>query len=60
VTESLVREVMSEEMDKLRAVLGPIRFDGGEFALARQLFEAMMTGTEFPEFLTTLAYDYLD
>ena len=60
VTESLVREVMSEEMDKLRAVLGPIRFDGGEFALARQLFDEMMTGSEFPEFLTTVAYDYLD
>ncbi len=60
VTESLVREVMSEEMDKLRAVLGPIRFDGGEFTLACRLFDEMMTGTEFPEFLTTVAYDYLD
>ena len=60
VTESLVREVLSEEIDKLRALLGPIRFEGGEFALARRLFDEMMTGTEFPEFLTLVAYDYLD
>ena len=60
VTESLVREVLSEEIDKLRALLGPIRFEGGEFALARRLFDEMMTGSEFPEFLTTVAYDHLD
>jgi malate synthase len=60
VTEGLVRQILAEEMDKLRAVLGPVRFDGGEFVLARQLLEEMMTGSEFPEFLTTVAYDYLD
>jgi malate synthase len=60
VTNALVRQVMTEELDKLRTRLGPTRFDGGEFALARQLFDEMMTGTEFPEFLTTVAYDYLD
>jgi malate synthase len=36
------------------------RFDGGAFALAARLFEQMMTGTEFPEFLTLVAYDYID
>lgn len=60
VTNPLVRQVMTEELEKLRTRLGPTRFDGGEFALARQLFDEMMTGTEFTEFLTTVAYDYLD
>jgi malate synthase len=60
VTDDLVWQVMTEEMDKLRTAMGPARFDGGKFTLARQLFDDMMTGPEFPEFLTAVAYDYLD
>jgi malate synthase len=36
------------------------RFSGGAFALAARLFEEMMTGAEFPEFLTLVAYEYID
>ena len=60
VTEDLVWQVLTEELDKLRTTLGPARFDRGKFTLARQLFDEMMTGADFPEFLTTVAYDYLD
>jgi malate synthase len=60
VTAELVRHTMAQELDRLREQLGPARFDSGKFALASELFERMMTGTEFPEFLTTLAYEYID
>ncbi len=32
----------------------------GKFDLAAKLFEEMMTAEEFPEFLTLIAYDYID
>src|SRR5574341_548376 len=60
VTAPLVRQVMTEELDKLRKSLGAERFDGGKFDLAARLFEQMMTGPEFPEFLTLIAYDHLE
>jgi malate synthase len=60
ITTDLVRRTMEEELGKLREQLGPARYDASKFDLASQLFERMMTGTEFPEFLTTVAYDYLE
>jgi malate synthase len=60
ITADLVRRTMADELGKLREQLGPARYDAGKFALASQLFDRMMTGTDFPEFLTIVAYDYLD
>ncbi len=60
VTAELVRHTMADELGTLREQLGPARFDSGKFDLASQLFDRMMTGTDFPEFLTTVAYDYID
>ena len=60
VTADFVRQTMHEELGQLRERLGPTRFDSGKFALASQLFDQMMTGAEFPEFLTTVAYEYLE
>jgi malate synthase len=57
VTAELVHGVMAD-------VLGNLR--GGRVELAAQLFDQMVTGmgrtgsTEFPEFLTTVAYDYVE
>ncbi len=60
VTADLVRHTMVDELGKLREQLGPARYDSGKFDLALKLFDQMMTGTDFPEFLTTVAYDYID
>ena len=60
ITVDLVRQTMADELGKLREQLGPARYDSGKFDLASRLFDRMMTGTDFPEFLTTVAYDYLD
>jgi malate synthase len=60
VTPELVRGTIAEELGKMRESLGPARFDAGKFDLASRLFDQMMTGSEFPEFLTLVAYDHLD
>jgi hypothetical protein len=51
VWDRLVEQIVAEEMDKKQ---------GGKFAEAAQLFAQLMTGTEFPEFLTLIAYDHLE
>jgi malate synthase len=60
ISADLVRHTMVEELGKLHEQLGPARYDAGQFALASKLFDGMMTGTDFPEFLTLVAYDYID
>jgi malate synthase len=60
VTPELVRATIAEELEKIRGLLGAARYDGGRFDLASRLFDQMMTGSEFAEFLTLVAYDHLD
>ena len=60
VTAELVRTTVAEEMEKLRAHPGAAKFDSGKFELAARLFEQITTGPEFPEFMTLIAYEYLD
>src|SRR5271157_995570 len=60
VTMELVRQATSEELEKLRTRLGAERFDSMGFKTAAQIYESMMTRADFPEFLTLVAYDYID
>lgn len=60
ITKELVRVTIAEVIEKLRERLGDDRFDSGKFALASRLFEEMMTRSDFPEFMTLLAYDFID
>jgi malate synthase len=52
VTAALVQGTIAEELEKVGA--------GGRFPLAAELFQRMTTEPECPEFLTKVAYDYLD
>jgi len=49
-TGELVREMIAEQVSKTGRARG----------LAGELLETLMTGPEFPEFLTVAAYNYLD
>ena len=60
VTMDLVREAISEELEKLQTRLGAERFGSMGFTSAAQIYESMMTRADFPEFLTLVAYDYID
>ena len=53
ITQAMVESIVAEETEKKN-------LQGGKFDLAAQLFTEMMTGTEFPEFLTLIAYDHLE
>jgi len=55
----LVERLMREELSRLRDQLGPARFDGGRFDKAAELFLRMTASPECPEFLTSVAYEFL-
>ncbi|OGQ06284.1 MAG: malate synthase A [Deltaproteobacteria bacterium RIFCSPLOWO2_12_FULL_44_12] len=52
VTKELVRQTIKEEMVKFKT--------NGKVALASELFDQMMTSDQFSDFLTLVAYDYLE
>ena len=51
VTQEMVRNVIAEQKDKLK---------GGRISDAADIFQRMMTSSDFAEFLTLEAYDYID
>jgi len=60
VTAELVRSMLPEEMEKIRSLYGDELFAAGKFQLAGEIFERLVTAKDFAEFLTLIAYDYLD
>jgi malate synthase len=59
LTTERFREIVNEELAKLRDALGKERYEGGRFAEACRIFDRMSTSPEFQEFLTLPAYDEL-
>jgi len=53
VTRNLVESIIAQEMNERH-------LKGGKFDLAAELFGQLMTGVEFPEFLTLVAYEHLE
>jgi malate synthase len=60
ISTGLVREMISEECDKIRQLVGKDQFDAGRYDLAARLFDELVTEDEFTDFLTLKAYDHLD
>ena len=59
-TKDQVREILDEEMEKIRADVGEETWQKGRPDDTREIFERVSLGDEFPDFLTLPAYDYLD
>jgi malate synthase len=59
ITKELVDATIREELVKLNEMLGEDRFRNGKFELAAQLYQQMMTSSQFDEFLTLKAYRYV-
>jgi malate synthase len=59
VSEPYVRLLMGQELDKLKKSLGEEVFLAGQFLLASEIFGKLLTSEQFPEFLTTVAYEHL-
>ncbi len=60
VTLDLYRQFLPEEMEKIKALVGPEAFARGRYEQARQLFDQLVTQDTFSEFLTLGAYAYLE
>jgi malate synthase len=59
ITVELFREVMDEELAKIREDIGAEAFAAGKFPLAREIFDQVTTSPTFVEFLTLPAYEHL-
>jgi malate synthase len=59
VTRELVREILPEELARVRALLGEQAWKAGRYEAAAQMFERLTTGDEYIEFLTLPGYEWL-
>ncbi|MCI0693682.1 malate synthase A [candidate division KSB1 bacterium] len=60
ITIELYRTLLSEEMEKIKSMVGEKRFEAGKYDLAKQLFEQLVADKNFAEFLTLRAYEHID
>jgi malate synthase len=60
VTMDMVRRAIAEELEDLRTQLGSTQYESMGFEKAAEIYEGMMTSVDFPEFLTSVAYNYID
>ena len=60
VTLPLVRQLIQEELERIRAERGQERFDNGHFPAATALFDDFVANETLEEFLTLKAYAQLD
>ncbi len=60
VTADLYRAWLPEELEKIKSMFGEARYRTGKFDLARQILDKLVLEKDFIQFLTLLAYDYLD
>jgi malate synthase len=60
VTPEMFRQVMGEELQRIKTAIGEARFAGGHYEKAAALFGEIVLSDELEEFLTLKAYDHLD
>jgi malate synthase len=60
VTLTLVREIMQEELQKIRETVGEKRYASSNYEKAARFFDEIISNEELEEFLTLRAYEHLD
>jgi malate synthase len=60
VTIELFRELLAEELGKIKGMVGEQQYAARKFEDAAQLLDKIITNEQFVEFLTLPAYGYLD
>ena len=53
------KQLRTEEVEKIKSLIGEEKFKNGRFDLAIQLFDELVLSKDFKEFLTLSAYQYL-
>jgi malate synthase len=59
ITRELFRTILKEETDRINGGVKPQAGAEPNFKIAGDLLNSLVTGDGFPEFMTLLAYDYL-
>ncbi|MDB5905080.1 MAG: malate synthase [Betaproteobacteria bacterium] len=59
VTRDLFRQLLPQELAKVRALIGDVSWQAGEYEEAARLFDAISTNDDYVEFLTLPGYDWL-
>lgn len=60
ITSELYRSLVTDELNKIKEIIGQERFSSGKFELASELFDRLITDKNLQEFLTLVAYDHLE
>ena len=60
ITPDLVRRIETEEIAKIKTLVGPASFANGRWDDAKALFEQVALSDDFVEFLTLPAYQHVD
>ena len=60
VNLALYKEILPQELEKIKALFGDKLFNSGKFASAIKIFDRLVCGEDFLDFLTLDAYSYLD
>ena len=60
ITLEMFREVMNEELQKIRQTVGEQHYTAGHYKKAAALFDNIISNSELEEFLTLRAYEYLE
>jgi malate synthase len=59
VTKEIVHAMLPDEIEKIRQLYGEANFAASQIPQAREVFEKVVTETQFIDFLTLVAYEYL-
>jgi malate synthase len=59
VTKPLVRQLLAEELPRIRKLLGEESWQAGKYEAAARLFEEITSSDEYIEFLTLPAYEFI-
>lgn len=60
VTYDLYRQLLPEELEKVKAYVGELAYKNGKFEQAVSLFDELVRSEDFIDFLTLPAYDMID
>jgi malate synthase len=60
ITAEFFKQVVDEELEKIKETIGKDAFDAGKFGEAKEILSAIILNPEFEEFLTLRAYAAID
>jgi malate synthase len=60
ITLEMYRNLLPQEMENIQALYGEKLYASGQFDLARQIFDRLIVSDQFSDFLTSVAYEYVD